>query len=128
MAPEQMRGGSIDHRADLYAVGSVLFEVIAGQPPLDAEDLSQLMARVLHARAPALSSHAWLPLPVRDQLDGLVARCLEKQPSDRPASAREVIAVIDEVAQRLAMVTSGRGTEGSNASMASRPAVLHPLH
>jgi serine/threonine protein kinase len=105
MAPEQIGGDAIDHRADLYAVGSVLFELISGEPPHDADELGVLLARVLHARAPMLSSRARLPLSVRDDLDSLIARCLEKEPCDRPSSAIEVIAAIDDILARLPMAS-----------------------
>jgi hypothetical protein len=101
MAPEQIGDHAIDHRADLYAVGAVLFELISGVPPLDADDLVEQLRRVIVTRPPLLSSRVTLPVAVRDGMDRLLARCLEKRPCDRPGSARELIEYMDEIAARL---------------------------
>jgi serine/threonine protein kinase len=101
MAPEQIGDHPIDHRADLYAVGAVLFELISGAPPLDGDDLVELLRRVMVTRAPLLSSCAAVPGAVRADLDRLLADCLEKRPADRPGSARAVIERMDDIAARL---------------------------
>jgi serine/threonine-protein kinase len=102
MAPEQIGDHPIDQGADVYAVGSVLFELISGDPPFDADDLPELLHRVMVRRAPLLSSRATLPVGLRDDLDRLLAGCLEKRACDRPRSARALIESIDAIAARLA--------------------------
>ncbi|GAA4628404.1 hypothetical protein GCM10023196_044610 [Actinoallomurus vinaceus] len=84
MAPEQLRGLPTGPHTDLYALGCVLHEMLAGEPVFDAASPAELMQRQLE-QAPA-------PLPRDDvpaALDMLVRQLLEKDPARRPATARE---------------------------------------
>ncbi|MBK6921009.1 MAG: protein kinase [Deltaproteobacteria bacterium] len=81
MAPEQAMGDEIDARADLYAVGAVMFEMLAGHTPFVAASLPELLHKHLEAAVPGLP--AWVPAPI----DALVRRLLAKRPEDRPATA-----------------------------------------
>jgi serine/threonine-protein kinase len=86
MAPEQINGTNINHRADLYAVGCTLFELIAGRPPfLDGN----VMAHHLFTEPPSLSSLA-PGIPIPPALDELVAACLVKDAAERIASAADI--------------------------------------
>jgi eukaryotic-like serine/threonine-protein kinase len=84
MAPEQMMGAAVDPRADLYAVGCVLFECLTGRTPFLAETSYQLVAQVLEEFPPRVRS---LSPEVPEGLDTLVADLLQKSPDKRPASA-----------------------------------------
>lgn len=86
MSPEQARGDRVDGRADLYAVGLILFEVLAGSGPFDrAGDGNDLLLAHLTRTPPQVSQLAgWVPMI----LDSLVAALLAKDPRQRPASAR----------------------------------------
>jgi hypothetical protein len=103
MAPEQVQASPIDHRADLYAVGSTLFELVAGvgRTPFRADTLQKQLMDVLMEPAPRLSDRAMVPAIVRQELDRLVERCLAKQPSDRPSSAREIADELVAIAAKL---------------------------
>lgn len=84
MAPEQVLGEQIDHRADLYAVGGTLYDLIAGRPPfIDG----RAMYHQVHT-APEPPSH-WVPAIAAD-LDALVLACLAKAPDARISSAKEL--------------------------------------
>jgi serine/threonine protein kinase len=85
MSPEQVTGGKIDERADLYSVGIVLFEMLTGAPPFDADSPGILMRMHVLADVPPL------PDSVPAGVAAVIAKLLEKSPSDRPTSAREVI-------------------------------------
>jgi serine/threonine-protein kinase len=95
MAPEQAAGDpAADHRADLYAFGMVAYELLAGASPFAGKAPHQLIAAHMNERpAPLTSVRADCP-PV---LASLVMRCLEKEPSARPNSAREVLQALDAV-------------------------------
>jgi serine/threonine protein kinase len=87
MAPEQMIGQAVDPRADLYAVGCVLFECLAGRTPFVAETAYQLVAQVLEERPPLLRT---LNPEVPEGLEALVAELLAKSPDKRPPTALAV--------------------------------------
>jgi serine/threonine-protein kinase len=95
MAPEQAVGDTdVDHRADLYALGVVAYEVLAGEHPF--------RARTAHALIVAHLSQ--IPTPIDQACPGvppafaaLVMRCLEKDPVDRPQSADEILATLETV-------------------------------
>ncbi|HEY5936884.1 MAG TPA: protein kinase, partial [Kofleriaceae bacterium] len=92
MAPEQCLGSSeCDHRADLYALGCILFEMLAGQPPYSAVPTSDLLAAHIRQPVPDLGRLVTVP----SQVLRLVTRLLAKSPDDRPRSALEVVAEID---------------------------------
>jgi serine/threonine-protein kinase len=87
LAPEQATGGRVDERADLYALGCVLFALLAGDPPFRApEPVAVLMA---HATQPAPDVRERRP-ETPPELAALVGALLAKDPADRPASAAEV--------------------------------------
>jgi Tol biopolymer transport system component len=91
MAPEQARGGSVDKRADIWAFGVVLFEMLTGQRLFAGETVSDTLAAVLRAEIDWAALPAATPRPVRD----LLRRCLERNPKNRLhdiADARIVIA------------------------------------
>jgi len=93
MAPEQARGAtSLDPRADVFALGCVLFECVAGVPVFVAETLMGLLAKVLFEPAPRLES---VRPGVPEALDELVARLLAKHPEGRPADGAAVVQALD---------------------------------
>ena len=93
MAPEQCRGGAeIDARADLYAVGCLLFELLTGRPPFVAAGGGEVMAMHIYEPPPRLSNLA-PALPV--ELDALLAKLLTKDPADRIPSAAYALATLE---------------------------------
>ena len=87
MAPEQLLGDPADARADLYALGVVLYELAAGHRPFPGPAAAMLMSQILHDAPPALDTAA-AGLP--PELIRVVHKLLEKQPGSRYQSAREV--------------------------------------
>ena len=87
MAPEQARGDAeVDARADVFALGCVLFECLVGRPAFVADNMMALLAKVLLEESPRLRKLGTFPAA----LDDLVARMLSKDPAARPAEAGQV--------------------------------------
>jgi eukaryotic-like serine/threonine-protein kinase len=87
MAPEQLLGGVVDARVDVYALGVLSYRLLTGRPPFRAESLAALARKHLEEPPPRPSRVA--PLP--PALDAIVLRCLEKRPEHRFDSARSFI-------------------------------------
>jgi serine/threonine-protein kinase len=102
MAPEQVRGDATDERADLFALGAMLFELLTGRRAFDRQSRVETLNAILHDDVPALGSAA-ARIPVA--LDRIVRRCLEKDPDARFQSARDLAFALDTVAE-LATSTS----------------------
>jgi serine/threonine-protein kinase len=98
LAPEQILGGRVDARTDVYAAGVSLFEMIAGRAPFDAASPIALMRAHLEDQAPALSGF----VPVSAALDHAVARALAKSPARRWPSARAFAAALSSLAPESA--------------------------
>ncbi|HEY1550361.1 MAG TPA: protein kinase, partial [Kofleriaceae bacterium] len=84
MSPEQIEGGATDQRSDLYALGCILYEMVAGTPPFVEDAISAILARHIADAPPPLPSH------VPPRFRALVDRLLAKAPSDRPSAAGDV--------------------------------------
>jgi serine/threonine-protein kinase len=94
MSPEQMVGGMCTATSDIYTLGILMYEMIAGRKPYeDANSPAAALAAVLTTTADRLSIHAVVP----PDLDRLVMRCLERQPTDRYQSAVELAMALDEI-------------------------------
>ena len=95
MAPEQVRGlAATDWRADLYAVGIVLYEMLTGRKPFNGSDQFDIMRAHIEYTPPPVSH--WVPgLP--KEFDALIARALQKDPADRFQSACGFLTALQEL-------------------------------
>jgi serine/threonine-protein kinase len=115
MAPEQARGRGVDKRADIWALGCVLFEMLSGRRPFDGETISDTLAAVL-AKEPDWSL---LPGTTPAAVRHLLARCLEKDPKRRLRDVGDARLELEELlADRTA---SGRVRAVPGGSEAARP-------
>jgi serine/threonine-protein kinase len=97
MAPEVIRQENVDGRADIYALGILLYQMLIGRVPFDAENpLDILLAHVRQQPMPISQAAPNLRIP--PQLEQLVMRCLEKQPAQRFANMQELIDGLRSVA------------------------------
>jgi len=95
MSPEQCRGiPTIDHRADIYSLGCMVFEMVVGQPPFVSEAPGDILMAHIIQNAPALAS---FQPEVPPDINALVARMLAKDPGARPQSMAEVVIAIEAV-------------------------------
>jgi tetratricopeptide (TPR) repeat protein len=98
MSPEQARGGSVDHRTDLFSLGIVLFELLTGRLPFEGSTPMEIISLILHEPAPPPSQFA---PGVPASLDAVVLRALEKDVDRRYQSARELREDLRKVSSEL---------------------------
>jgi len=92
MAPEQAMGDrNVDARADIYALGAVTYEMLAGEPPFTGPTAQAIVAKVITEKPSPL---ARLRDSVPPHVDAAIAQALSKLPADRPSSARELASAL----------------------------------
>jgi eukaryotic-like serine/threonine-protein kinase len=89
MSPEQLLGGAVDQRSDIFALGVVLYEALTGAPPFSGSDITQIMYQIVNAAPPPPSA---VNSRVSPMLDLIVAKALAKEPAARYPDARELAA------------------------------------
>ena len=94
MPPEQAMGGEVTPLADLYSLGAMLYEMVTGRPPFLGDNDVAIIGQ--HLNTPPVAP-TWHNPEVPPALETLVLRLLEKGPTDRPASASEVMATLESI-------------------------------
>src|SRR6267154_1073999 len=123
MAPEQIREQPTDHRADIFSLGCILYEMLTGSRAFDGETPMDRMTSILH------SEPADLAAAVEDAIPGvgrIVRRAIEKRAEDRFESAREMSFALTLVTERTGARGVPAGGSAPKASV-SRAATLHRL-
>jgi eukaryotic-like serine/threonine-protein kinase len=128
MSPEQCRAlPDIDARADLYAAGIVLFEMLAGHPPFQSDSAFDVMTMQINVVSPRLGHVTGRPEP----MENVISHALEKRPAARFDTAEEMLAAIDKAlpAGALAEYASGgpmRPPRRAASDLANRPTLVAP--
>ncbi|MDF3290970.1 protein kinase domain-containing protein [Streptomyces silvisoli] len=99
LSPEQISGGEIDHRADLYAMGCLLYELLTGAPPFRADSPFAVMHQHVYAEPVPVSR---LRAEVPPAVEAVIARALRKDPADRFADAESMRAALTEAVDQAA--------------------------
>lgn len=119
MSPEQIRGEKLDSRSDLFAFGSLLYELVTGVSPFLGPNIEATLERVCACRQPAARERN---LEVPEDLSVLIDRLLEKSPVRRPQSAAEVAQLLERI--RLALDQDGFDSSGALPTQADGPPPL----
>ena len=96
MSPEQVRGNTVDHRADIFAFGAILYEMLAGQPPFQRPTSAETMAAILNEDPQSLSQ---ITPAISPGLQRIVQRCLEKSPAQRFQSASDLAFALEALSE-----------------------------
>jgi predicted Ser/Thr protein kinase len=92
ISPEQAQGGALDRRTDVYSLGVVLYELLAGRPPFTGSNLARILVQLVQEEPKPLRQVA--PSTPED-LETIVGKCLEKDPARRYESARDLAEDLD---------------------------------
>src|SRR6266705_1366015 len=123
MAPEQAAGDpTVDHRADLYAVGALGYELLTGRTPFGGLSPQGMLAAQVTTTPDPVTQHRDTVPPA---LAALIMRCLAKHPADRPQSAEELVGQLEGMATPTGSITPQRAEVSSGTAAAIRRA--HPV-
>ena len=112
MAPEQIHGEEVDPRTDLFGLGAILFEMLAGRPAFGGATMVEILYATLHEQPPALTGG-----PTVVAVDRIIRRALSKEPAGRPATA-------EAMADDLRAITLTDGDAPVRAQTVTRLVVL----
>ncbi|MDD1750780.1 MAG: serine/threonine protein kinase, partial [Methanothrix sp.] len=128
MAPEQARGQKVDHRADIFSLGCVIYEMLTGLRAFQRDSAPETLTAILREEPPAMAA---LTPPVAPSLERLVLHCLEKRPDDRFQSARDLAFALQALGGSTTAsgigVTSGMSPGPSAEAAPAKRSRLRPI-
>jgi serine/threonine protein kinase/tetratricopeptide (TPR) repeat protein len=110
MSPEQVRGRAADHRADIFAFGAILYEMLAGKRAFQKPTSPETMSAILNEDPPGISQ---VTANIPPSLQRVVHRCLEKNPEQRFQSASDLAFALDALSESGGSSSSARATNAA---------------
>ena len=124
MAPEQLRGKSVDHRSDIFSVGAILYEMLTGRRAFRGETEVDTITAVLRENPPPIDrEQSGIPLPFQQ----IVHHCLEKEPENRFQSARDLVFALETLSNPSGIQSAQFWSTGLRPSPSSLPWALAAL-
>ena len=93
ISPEQAQGDAVDFRADQYAAGIILYELLVGQPPFNSSNYIELLVKQVNEVPPHLPKH----LPQSASLDAIIQKLIAKNPADRFERTSDILPMLDDI-------------------------------
>ncbi len=94
LSPEQVQRQKIDHKTDIYSLGAILYECLAGKPPFYGENPEDIAASISNDTPPAITMYnPGVPAEIED----MIYRCMEKDPAQRPENCEEIANKLEEI-------------------------------
>lgn len=118
MAPEQVLGQDLDHRADIYAMGVMTFEMMTGVMPYGGASAVEIAIATVSRPIPSATA---LKASLPDELDAVLARAMAKDRNQRPHSVRELVAMLGKVPQRRSVKTPAPAPVAAAAAPETAP-------
>ncbi|MGD1148137.1 MAG: protein kinase [Thermoanaerobaculaceae bacterium] len=115
MSPEQVRGQTVDHRTDIFSFGCVLYEMLSGKRAFQKDSAPETMAAILKEEPPDLAE---IGTAIPPGLARIVRHCLEKEPSSRFQSARDVSFDLESLSQSTSVTTAPLRVPGGRRRLA----------
>jgi len=113
MAPEQVRGATVDSRTDIFAYGAVLYEMVSGQRAFQRDTAAETMTAILKEDPPEIDE---ISHPVSPGLELVIRRCLEKKPEQRFQSAKDLAFALEALSGASTKSTTHTATEDKTKS------------
>ena len=113
MSPEQVRGNPADHRADIFAFGAILYEMLTGKRAFQKPTAAETLTAILNEEPPLLSQLGPLAPPAMQRV---VHRCLEKSPEQRFQSASDLAFALDALSESSSIAVAPASPEGERRS------------
>src|SRR5262249_50118519 len=112
LSPEQAAGDVTDKRSDIYSLGIVFYELLAGSPPFNGDNYKEVMiSHLIHRPVPIHDQ-----VPVCEWVSDLVMKMLVKNPSRRPQTVEEILALIDKNLNAEGSKVEGSKVEGLSSN------------